>query len=124
MSRDAIASVYTIMLNDDGYREVVASEPDVLDEWDLTDEERLLLQEEAGAEVIGFAIGSGPVMGYLGSPGNGRPLSQPVGSALGTALNRAAGLPVRSLGGLGFAMEGGCCPWNAPPPPSLGGMVE
>ena len=115
MSRDAIASVYTIMLNDERFREVVVEEPDVLDEWDLSDQERALLLEEAGTEVSGFAIGSGPVMGYLGSKGNGPPLSQPVGSALGIALNKASGLPVRSLSGLGFAMDAGCCPWNKMP---------
>jgi len=109
MSKEAVASVYTIMLNDDGYRELVAENPAVLDEWDLTDDERQLLLEEASTEVSGFSIGSGPIMGYLS---RGPLLSQPVASSLGIALNRAAGLPTGALTGPGFAASAGCCPWN------------
>jgi hypothetical protein len=120
MSREATASVYTMMLNDEGYKDLVADDPSVLDEWDLTDEERQLLLDEAGAEVSGFAIGAGALMHHIRF---GPPLPQPVASSFGIALNRAAGLPAGALQGPGFAADG-CCPWNKPPSAPSGGMVE
>ncbi|HVN50537.1 MAG TPA: hypothetical protein VMT43_03845 [Acidimicrobiales bacterium] len=109
MSKDAVASAYTVMLNDKGFRELVHEDPSTLDPWELTDDEKDVLLEEAGAEVSGFAIGFGPVMTHLSS---GPPLSAPVASSLGFALNRAAGLPTGSLRGPGFASGAGCCPWG------------
>lgn len=109
MSKDALAGVYSNMLTDDGFRERVASEPGVLDTWDLTGDEKALLIEDASIDVAGFAIGAGGVMGYLGS---GPLLSPAVASGLGTALNQASGLPTGSLKGPGFASGAGCCPWG------------
>ena len=120
MSREATASVYTMMLNDEGYKDLVAEEPSTLDEWDLTDEERQLLLDEAGAEVSGFRIGGGPLMAHIRF---GPPLSQPVASSFGLALNAAAGLPAGAPQGPGFAADG-CCPWGHPPGADIGGMVE
>jgi hypothetical protein len=108
------------MLNDEGYKDLVAEDPSILDQWELTDEERQLLLDEAGAEVSGFMIGGGSLMGHIRF---GPPLAQPVASSLGIALNRAAGLPAGAMQGPGFAADG-CCPWNKPPSPSMGGMVE
>ena len=109
MSKDAVASVYTVILNDDGFRELVAEDPSVLDPWELTDEERAVVLDEAMAEVSGFSIGMGPVMGHLSS---GPPLSPGIASGLGFALNKASGLPTGSLKGPGFASGAGCCPWG------------
>ncbi len=109
MSKEATAAAYTLMLNDEAYRDEVAADATALDDFELTDEEKSVLQEEAGTEVSGFAIGMGPVMGHLSS---GPPLSGHTASALGIALNRAGGLPSRSLTGLGFASSAGCCPWG------------
>ncbi len=110
MSKDSVATAYTAILNDDGLRELVAEDPSVLDPYELTDEEKAVLVEEATAEVSGFAIGFGPAMTHLGS---GPPLSPPVASSLGFALNRASGLPTGSLKGPGFAAGAGCCPWGS-----------
>ena len=120
MSKDAVASAYTVMLNDEGFKEMVAGDASVLDPWELSDEEREVLIEEANAEVAGFALGVGPVMGHLSS---GPPLSAPVASSLGFALNRASGLPTSSLKGPGFASGAGCCPWGHAIV-GMGGMVE
>ncbi len=116
MSKDALAGVYADMLTDDGLKSKIAAEPRVLDTWDLTAEEKRLLVEEASAEVTGFAIGGGPVMGYLGAG----PLLSP-GNAmnLGRALNSAAGLPTGALNGPGFASGAGCCPWGHPTVPGM-----
>jgi hypothetical protein len=40
MSRDAVASVYSIMLTNDDFRAAVAEDEGVLDPWGLSDEER------------------------------------------------------------------------------------
>jgi hypothetical protein len=109
MSKDAVASVYTVMLNDEGFKDLIVEDPSRLDSWELTDEERAVLLEEAGAEVAGFTIGMGPVMSHLGS---GPPLSPGIASGLGFALNKASGLPTGSLKGPGFASGAGCCPWG------------
>jgi hypothetical protein len=109
MSKEATASAYTLMLNDETYREEVAQDADALGDFDLSDDEIAVLREEASTEVTGFAIGMGPVMGHLSS---GPPLSGHTASSLGIALNRAGGLPSRSLTGLGFASSAGCCPWG------------
>ena len=109
MSKDAFAGVYTNMLNDEGFRDQVADDPAVLDVWDLTDDEKGLLVDEANTEVAGFSIGSGGAMGYLSS---GPLLSPSVASGLGSALNSAAGLPTGALAGPGFVADAGCCPWN------------
>ena len=109
MSKDSVASVYTIMLNDEGFKDLVVAEPERLDAWELSDEERAVLLEEANAEVSGFAFGGGAAMGYLSS---GPPLSPGIASGLGFAMNRASGLPTGSLKGPGFASGAGCCPWG------------
>ena len=109
MSKDALAGVYANMLEDEAFRAKVAAEPQVLETWDLTGEERQLLAEEADQDVTGFSIGGGSVMGYLGS---GPRLSPAVASGLGAALNNAAGLPTGALRGPGFAAAAGCCPWG------------
>ncbi len=109
MSKDALAGVYTNMLNNEEFRDKVAQDPGTLDTWDLTDEEKRLLVEDATTDVAGFALGSGGVMGALGS---GPLLSPAVASGLGAALNQASGLPTTALAGPGFASGAGCCPWN------------
>jgi hypothetical protein len=111
MSKDAVASAYTAMLNDEGFRTLVVEDPARLDGWDLTDDERAVLVEEANAEVGGFSFswGAGPAMNHLSS---GPPLSPNIASGLGLALNNAAGLPTGSLKGPGFASDLGCCPWG------------
>jgi hypothetical protein len=111
MSRDAVASVYSIMLTNDEFRSAVAEDDKVLDPWELSDEERQAVLAEAHAEVSGFSLGSGPAMSFLSGP-SGPPLSPLVALSLGTALNQAAGLPTTSLTGHGIATSGGCCPWN------------
>ena len=109
MSKDALAGVYANILNDEGFRDVVAENPSVLDTWDLTSEEKRILLEDAASDVAGFAIGTGGVMDYLGS---GPLLSPGVASGLGAALNHASGLPTGALKGPGFASGAGCCPWG------------
>lgn len=111
MSRDAVASVYTIMLTNEDFRSAVAEDNSALEPWELSSDEQEILRTEAGAEVTGFSLGSGPAMDYLAGP-SGPPLSPLVSLSLGTALNQAAGLPVASLTGHGIANSGGCCPWN------------
>lgn len=111
MSRDAVASVYTMMLNDESFREAVATDPESLGAWELTDTERDVLLEEASTDVTGYSLGGGPVMGHLAGP-SGPPLSGAVASGLGVALNKMGGLPLGSLRGPGIAADGGCCPWN------------
>ena len=51
------------MSTDEELRDRVATEPQVLDTWELTGEEKQLLTEEATQDVSGFAIGGGSVMG-------------------------------------------------------------
>jgi hypothetical protein len=109
MSKDAVASVYTVMLNDDGFKGLVADDPGVLDPWELTGDEKAVLIEEATAEVSGFSMGFGPAMHHLSS---GPPMSPGVASGLGFALNKAGGLPTGSLQGPGLASNAGCCPWG------------
>lgn len=109
MSKDALAGVYSSMLDDEDLRAKIAENPAVLDAWDLTEQEKQLLVDEATTEVSGFAIGEGGVMGYLGT---GPLLSPGVASTLGVSLNRASGLPTGALRGPGFASGAGCCPWN------------
>ena len=109
MSKEATAAAYTLMLTDEQYRDEVAADAAALEDFELTDEEISVLREEAGTEVTGFAIGMGPAMGFLSS---GPPLSGHTASSLGIALNRAGGLPSRSLTGIGFASNAGCCPWG------------
>ncbi len=72
MSKDSVATVYTAILNDDGLRQLVAEDPSILDTYELSDEEKAVLVEEASAEVSGFSIGMGPVMSHLSS---GPPMS-------------------------------------------------
>jgi len=109
MSKDALAGVYAEMLENDAFRETVAAHPEVLADWDLTDEEKAALLEEAAADVAGFALGSGPAMRSLSG---GPALSPSVASKLGGALNAAAGLPVGALNGPGFLSNAACCPWG------------
>lgn len=111
MSKDAIAGVYAQMLTEDGFRQSIAANPALLNEFDLTDEEKSVLRQESEAEVEGFAIGSGPVMAHLGAR-RGPQLSPGTASALGAAINFASGLPVGSLQGPGFVNNTACCPWG------------
>jgi hypothetical protein len=113
MSKDAIAGVYTQMLSNDAYRRIVADEPDVLKSWDLTREEKAVLIKEARLKQGKSPIESRPVLAYLRSH-KGPMLSPPVASALGVALNLAAGLPVAALNGPGFLSNAACCPWGKP----------
>lgn len=120
MSKDAVGAIYTKMLDDDHYRNLVVEDPSVLDSWELSDEERAVLVEEATTEVSGFALGHSPAMRFIQ---HGPPMSPAIASSLGISLNRAAGLPTGSLQGRGFASEG-CCPWGHPTIGDIGGMVE
>jgi hypothetical protein len=114
MSRDALAGVYTQMLSDASYRGIVAHDPEVLNSWDLTQEEKSVLVAEAKVKVVpGSLIESGPVMSHLVSK-RGPMLSPPVASGLGVALNQAAGLPLGALNGPGFLSNAACCPWGKP----------
>ena len=88
MSKDALAGVYSQMLDDSAFRDQVAENPNVLDTWDLTAEEKKLLIEDAETDVAGFAIGSGGVMGYMGS---GTPLRRPRLKPRVKSLNTASG---------------------------------
>jgi hypothetical protein len=123
MSTEALAKAYTQMLNDDGYKDSVAQDAGALSQWDLTDEERQVLVDEAGNEVEAFAIGHGPVMSFM-AKGMGPPLPGSVASALGGALNGAAGLPLGSLTGPGFLANAACCPWGHGVTPSTTGMLD
>jgi len=120
MSKDALAGVYAQMLEDESFRSTIAEHPEVLGDWDLDDDEKAALLDEAGAEVSGFAIGSGPVMTRLGG---GPSLSPAVSSKLGAALNMASGLPTGALNGPGFASNAGCCPWGHAVIGNFGGNV-
>jgi hypothetical protein len=111
MSKDAIAGVYTQMLTEDGFRQSIAANPALLNDFDLTDEERRVLSDEAETEVEGFAVGAGPVMSHLGAR-RGPQLSPGTASALGAAINFASGLPLGSLQGPGFVNNTACCPWG------------
>jgi len=119
VSKDAVGAIYTKMLDDERYRSLVAEDPSVLDAWELSDEERAVLVDEATTEVSGFAFGNSPAMRFIQ---HGPPMSPGIASSLGFSLNNAAGLPTGSLKGPGFASDG-CCPWGHPPPPPTGGMV-
>jgi hypothetical protein len=111
MSRDAIAGVYTEMLSDPSYRKQVAQNPEVLDAWDLTSEEKKVLVDEAKQGRVGSPIESGPVLTHLATK-RGPMLSPPVASSLGIAINRAVGLPHSALSGPGFLSNAACCPWG------------
>jgi hypothetical protein len=111
MSKDALAGVYSHMLTHDSYRQTVAQKPEALNDWDLSAEEKAVLLDEARIKDPKVTIGSGPVMKYFSSK-RGAPLSPPVASSLGVALNQAAGLPVGALKGPGFLAECACCPWG------------
>jgi len=111
VSKDALAGVYATLLTNDEFRNQVSQDPSLLDTWDLTDEEKSVLAEEASQEVSAFSFESGGVMGMLSS---GPKLSPAVASSLGTALNVASGLPTTALRGPGFASGAGCCPWQHP----------
>lgn len=113
MSRDAIAGVYTQMLTDASYRKIVADDPEVLNTWDLSREEKAVLIKEARVKVAGTSLESGPVMKHLVSK-RGPMLSPPVASGLGVALNQVAGLPLGALNGPGFLSNAACCPWGKP----------
>jgi hypothetical protein len=59
--------------------------------------------------VFAFADANSVVIGQLVS---GPPLSGPVSSGLGAALNLASGLPTEALQGAGFLANSACCPWG------------
>lgn len=122
MSKDALAGVYTVMLEDDSFRDGLADNPAQLDDWDLDDEEKAALLEEARAEVSGFAFGSGPVMSHMSSR-RGASLTPSVASRLGQAMNQNAGLPGGALNGPGFLSNAACCPWGHGSVPGLGGQL-
>lgn len=109
MSREALASAYTIFLTDERFREEVAQNPSVLDKWELTEDEAEALVAEARSDVSVFADANSVVIGKLVS---GPPLSGPVSAGLGAALNLASGLPTEALQGPGFIAHMACCPWG------------
>jgi len=109
VSRDALASVYADILENDYFRRTVAEHPEVLGDFELTDDEKKALSGEAGQKAEEIVIGEGPVMKALH---NGPTLSPGVASRLGAALNKAAGLPVGALNGPGFLSNAACCPWG------------
>ena len=119
MSRDAIATAYAKILDDEDCRNRVARSEGALSDWDLTATEEHLLREEAYAAVP--ASDRGPVMSYLR---NGPPLSQRVASQLGIALNKAHGLPTVSLQEPGYRGSGECCAWGHPKIPCVRGKHE
>lgn len=109
MSTEHVAQVLAEMLNDENFRKRVASDPSsALAGWILTDEERTILIEEARGEVRGYDPRSSPGLAYIARTG---PVSQPTGTALGNALNRATGAPV--TGPLAGSCDAGCCSWAA-----------
>ena len=109
MSREALASAYTIFLTDERFREEVAADPHALDSWDLADDEAAALVAEARSDVSAFASENSVVIGKLVS---GPPLTGPVSAGLGAALNLASGLPTAALDGPGFLAHAACCPWG------------
>jgi hypothetical protein len=111
MSRDALAGVYIEMLAEAKNREIIAKHPDILNDWDLTEEEKKVLKEEAAAGPPGPKIESGPVLKYIETK-RGPKLSPPIASSLGIAINKALGLPHGSLKGPGFVSNAACCPWG------------
>lgn len=120
MSKDALAGVYATMLEDDSFRDLVAEHPEVLGDFDLTDDEKTALIEEANVEVEGFAMGMGPAMSMLSG---GPALSPAVAGRLGGAMNSAAGLPTGALNGPGFLSNAACCPWGHAVIGNFGGNV-
>jgi hypothetical protein len=109
VSRDALASVYADILENEYFRRTVAEHPEVLGDFDLTDAEKKALKGEVGHKAKEIVIGDGPVMKALH---HGPTLSPGVALRLGAALNRAAGLPVGALNGPGFLSNAACCPWG------------
>ena len=109
MSKDALACVYAEMIENEQFRQTIEEHPEVLGDYDLTDQEKAALIEEASVEVEGFAFGAGPAMSALSG---GPSLSPSVASRLGGALNGAGGLPTGALNGPGFLSNAACCPWG------------
>lgn len=109
MSKDAFAGVYAEMLESDTFRTTVAEHPEVLGDWDLTEDEKAALLDEANTDVAGFSWGNSPAMRHLSG---GPSLSPSVASKLGGALNSMAGLPMGALNGPGFLSNAACCPWG------------
>src|SRR6266581_7196071 len=92
MSVEQTAQVLTEMLNNSEYPAAIAADPQkCFASWDLTDRERQLLTEEAGADVRAYSGPNSPSLAYIA---DGQPLSQPVGTALGNALGRVLSLPI------------------------------
>lgn len=120
MSKDALAGVYAEMLENDSFRDTVAAHPEVLADWDLTDDEKAALLEEASAEVSGSALGSGPAMSARRRPGV---VAHGVGLAPRGAMNKAAGLPTGAMNGPGFLSNAACCPWGHAVIGNFGGNV-
>ena len=120
MSKDALAGVYAEMLENDDFRSTIADHPEVLGDFDLSDDEKACLLEEATADVGGFAFGSGAAMSRLSG---GPSLSPSVATRLGAALNGAAGLPTGALNGPGFLSNAACCPWGHAVIGNFGGHV-
>jgi len=109
MSREALASAYTLFLTSEKFRDDVAADPSVLSAWDLADDEAAALVDEARSEVFAFANENSVVIGKLVT---GPPLSGPTSAGLGAALNLANGLPTQALQGPGFIAHAACCPWG------------
>ena len=109
MSREALASAYTLFLTNEQFRAEIATNPQALDHWDLTEDESTALLDEARNELVAFANQNSVVIGKLVS---GPPLSGPVSAGLGAALNLASGLPTAALQGPGFVANSACCPWG------------
>lgn len=120
MSKDALAGLYADMLEDDDFRDRIAADPSLLNDFDLTDTERNALAEEAGTEVTGFAMGSGAVWSAM----QGGPQCCPgTSSRLGRAMNQKAGLPAGAPEAPGMISTAACCPWNKPAVGGFGSEV-
>jgi hypothetical protein len=119
MSKDATATVYARMIGDPEFRGALSA--NVLSRFELTEDERRVLLEEAASGSSAANFSSSGVMRHLrGAPA----LSPRVASDLGAALNKALGLPTASLQEPGFRAPSNCCPWGHPKIPDPLGMIE
>jgi hypothetical protein len=111
MSKDTLAELYADILENDEFRDRVASDPSVLDGHDLTDEEREALIADASTEVSGFAMNSSNCFSVMQS---GPPCNAASAARLGRAMNKASGNPAGAPDATGMVSTAGCCPWNNP----------
>jgi hypothetical protein len=108
MSVAHTAQVYTEMLNDPKYRELITSESKTTFEgWDLSEKEKHLLISEAKVHSSKFNPAN-KVLNYII---RNQPLDQACGCALGNAIGRHIGLPV--MGPHSAGCDAGCCSWTS-----------